>query len=235
MKKNNIKDYKNKFLLGLIGISIYFFLPQFQALPFILLKINTNNIPQIAEIIYLLGFNLLILALIAIVFHKKLEKDFIDIKKNHEKYFKECINYWLIGMGVMMLSNIFISIILNNGVADNEELIRTMFKESPIYVYLSAVIIAPLTEELIFRLGIRNIFPTKILFLMVSTLVFGGLHVVTSMSTPLDLLYLIPYCSLGFAFAYSLYKTNNIFVSIGLHMMHNGLLISLQFLQLIFS
>ena len=50
-----------------------------------------------------------------------------------------------------------------------------------------------------------------------------------------DILYLIPYSALGISFAYILQKTDNIFVTIGLHFMHNGILMALQVLVLIFG
>ena len=75
----------------------------------------------------------------------------------------------------------------------------------------------------------------KILFIIISGIIFGGLHVITGFSSPIDLLYLIPYCAPGFAFAYILADSDNIFIPISLHFMHNGILIALQFMLLIFS
>ena len=133
------------------------------------------------------------------------------------------------------MSNAFIVFILNGGIASNEDSVRELFKVSPIYIYLSAVFFAPVVEELVFRQGIRNLFGRNILFILISGLVFGGLHVVDGYETILDLLYLIPYSSLGIAFAYMLYKTDNIFVSMGFHFMHNGIIMGLQFIVLLFS
>ena len=63
-----------------------------------------------------------------------------------------------------------------------------------------------------------------------SGLIFGGLHVVGNINHWYDLLYLIPYCTPGFIFAYIMSKTNNVFVSMGLHFLHNGMIMSLQVL-----
>ena len=68
---------------------------------------------------------------------------------------------------------------------------------------------------------------------MISGILFGSLHVVTSFENIVDLLYIIPYSAPGIAFAYMLTKYNNIFVSMGFHFMHNGILMALQFALLI--
>ena len=96
------------------------------------------------------------------------------------------------------------------------------------------LIYAPIIEELIFRRSIRNIIPINSLFILVSGLVFGGLHVVTGYTGPIDLLYLIPYCTPGFIFAYILTKTDNVLVSASIHFMHNGILVAIQIFSYLF-
>jgi membrane protease YdiL (CAAX protease family) len=154
---------------------------------------------------------------------------------NHKEYYSKYFKYYLIGLGIMLISNSIIVYGFDGGISTNEETIRDIFKISPLYIYFSSVIYAPIVEELTFRQGIRNIFGRNILFVLISGFLFGGLHVITSINSIVDLLYIIPYSSLGIVFAYILYKTDNIFVSMGLHFMHNGILIAIQFLVLIFS
>lgn len=229
------KTYLKNSSLAILAALVYFILPEFQALPFELFNVSVDSIPNFIKIVYLTIYNILILMIILFIFKDTLINNFKDIKKNHKIYFKENLKYWLIGLIIMMISNVIISLILNQDLSNNEEAIRSLFKENPIYVYISAVIFAPIIEELIFRQGIKFIVPYKYLFIFISGFIFGGLHVISSLDSTINLLYLIPYCSLGFAFAYILYKTNNIFVTIAIHTMHNGILMSLQFLLLIFS
>ena len=100
-------------------------------------------------------------------------------------------------------------------------------------MFISAVFIAPVLEELTFRQAFRNIFSNDKVFIIMSGLIFGGLHVVGNVNSPVDLLYLIPYCTPGFVFAYIMAKTDNVFVSMGLHFLHNGVMISLQILLMV--
>lgn len=229
---------KNKYLYPLIGIGafiVYFILGELEGLPFYLLKIDTNIIPTWLKVIYMIAYEIIFMAIIAFIFKDKLKKDFNDIKKNHKKYYSNCFKYWLIGIMIMMASNLIITFITNGGVANNEQAIRDMMSISPIYIFFSAVLFAPLVEELVFRQAFRYIFSSKILFIIMSAFVFGSLHVFSSMESFLDLLYIIPYGAPGAVFAYMLVKTDNIFVPMGFHFMHNGILVALQILLLFLS
>lgn len=223
-----------KYITGLGAITVYFLLSELQLLPFQLLDIDITKIPLYLKIIYLLCYEAILIGIIVLIHLKKLKGDFNLLKNNHEIYFKNCLKYWLIALFIMYISN-FIIFEIQSGLPANEEIIRQQFQVSPIYIFISAVLFAPIIEELIFRQSFRNLFQNKWLFIIISGLVFGGMHVFTGNNiSKLDLLYLIPYSAPGMAFAYMLYKTDNIFVSMGFHMLHNGIMIALQFLTIYF-
>ncbi len=221
-------------LKGALVIFIYFFFSYTQTLPFEILHINTNELPSIIKIIYTLAVELLMMSIIFYIFEEEYKKAFKDIKKNHMKYFNQNLKYYIIGLIVMMGANIFINI-LGGGLSTNETAIRNEFTSFPIYTFISAVILAPLLEESVFRLSFRSIFKNDFLFITVSSLVFGGLHLLTNPLNELFPLYLLSYSSCGIAFAYMLKKTNNIFTSTFFHFMHNGLILALQTFIFIFS
>ena len=56
------------------------------------------------------------------------------------------------------------------------------------------------------------------------------LHIISYITSPIDLVYLIPYSALGIAFALLYHKTNNIFSTITMHAMHNLLAVILYLL-----
>lgn len=230
MKQNH---YLKNILCGIASILIYF-VAQLHAMDlFSMLHIDIDTINPSIKVIYMIIVEIAIISSILLINHQIIESNFKDILKNHKIYFSKCIRYWLISIIVMIFSNLIITVILQNGLAGNEESIRTLLKIHPIYVYLSSVVFAPIVEELVFRQSFRNIFPNNYIFIIVSSLIFGGLHIIGDIHSIIDVLYLIPYCAPGVAFAYMLVKTKNIFVSMGFHFMHNGLLISLQILLLL--
>ena len=233
-KLEKFETYVKNALLGILSLIIYFILPKLNGIFFAIFNIDTSNLSLNIRIIYSTIFDILIIALIILIFNKSLKKEFKDFKKNHQEYYKNYFKYYLIGLLLMMFSNVVIAMISNGGTAGNQESINKLFEISPLYVYFASVIYAPIVEELVFRKAIRNIIPNGILFILVSGIVFGGLHIIGNVEVWYDLLYLIPYSIPGLIFAYILYKTDNIFVSMGLHFLHNGVLIALQFFILLF-
>lgn len=229
MKK--IKNYINQFSLGVAVILSYFLLPYIEYVVVYLAKGYTFT-PTMSISLSLI-IQILTISVVVLLFNKKIKKDFQDLKKNHKEYFSKYFKYWLLALAIMSVSNILISLINGGQIAGNEEAVRNIFSKTPVYMFISAVFFAPVTEEFVFRQGIRNIFSNDKVFIIISGLLFGGLHVFGSVNNWMDLLYLIPYCAPGFIFAYILSKTDNIFVSTGLHFLHNGIMMSLQILLLL--
>jgi len=221
--------------IGLGAIAIYYLLPYFQIIPFMLFNVNPIDIPIELEIIYLMAYSSLIAAIIIFIHRKKLRKDFQKFKKNSTKYFSKYIKYWFLCLGIMMISNLLINTLVTNNLPANEQAVRDIFDISPIYIFFSAVLYAPVVEELVFRQSIKNIFSNKIVFIIISGLIFGGMHVFGDFKTLTDLLYIIPYSAPGIIFAYMLADSDNICVPMSFHFIHNGILISLQFALMVLS
>ena len=99
-----------------------------------------------------------------------------------------------------------------------------MLKQAPILSFISASFIAPFLEEMLFRKSLGDIFKNKKVMIFMCGFIFGLLHVIFSIKTPWDLLYIIPYGALGFAFAITISKTDNVFVPMTFHIIHNSAL-----------
>ena len=121
----------------------------------------------------------------------------------------------------MYISNLFITFVLNKQLAGNEETVRNYLVTLPLLMTFDAAICAPINEELTFRKSFKEIFPSKLVFVIISGFIFGSLHVASYIETFSDIIYLIPYSALGIAFALLYYKTDNIFSSITMHNIHN--------------
>lgn len=228
---DKLKETLKNQALGATSLLIYFGLSTASAVPLKMLNINIQLMSKAAKIIYSLCYEAIILILLITVNKTRLKKDIQDLKKNNKKYFKENIHYWFIGLIIMYAVNFLIQFIFTKSIPNNEEIIREQFQLSPLYIYISAVLIGPLMEEIVFRLSIKNLIKNEYIFMITSGLIFGALHAFnTDKITILEVLYIIPYGTLGVAFAKMLNKTNNIYVSTAIHILHNGILIGLQFL-----
>lgn len=167
--------------------------------------------------------NLFILILLLLLFKKDIIKEFKIFKNNISNNIDTGFKYWLIGLAGMMVSNILITIIFQGGGADNEQQVQKMIQAAPLFMILNAGLIAPINEEILFRKNFRNIFKNNIIFILVSGIFFGYLHV-SGATSLLQWIYIIPYSSLGISFAIMYSKTNTVFTSICMHMMHNTIL-----------
>lgn len=233
-QNKNIENIIKYIIKGIIVVLMYFFVSIFKNIPLILLGIHTDNIPQTAYNIYNISLEITMLVIIYYIFEKEIKLAIKDIKENHQKHFSKHFKTYIIGITIMIISNILINK-LGGGISENENAIRDEFKLYPIYTYISAVLLAPILEESIFRLGFKALIPNNTIYIIISGLIFGSLHLIGMKINYLFPLYLISYCSCGWAFAYMMTKTNNILVSSGFHFMHNGFLMTLQFLLLLFS
>lgn len=228
-----MKKYLKNCSIGILVILSYFLLPTL--IKYVIAYLANGSLSEEVSVILSIIIEVLTLAVILLLFNKRIKENYIDLKKNHKKYFSKYFKFYLIGLAIMYISNAILIFVFNGGLAGNEESIRSILLVHPIYVYISAVLIAPSVEELVFRGAIKNIIPNSILYILCSGLIFGGMHLVGNVTSIIDLLYIIPYSSLGIAFAYIYSKTDNIFVTMMLHTMHNGILISIQIAVMLFG
>lgn len=228
MKKEEIK----KISMGVLVLLLYFIYYTCNTIPLTLLGINYNNLSLTLKIIYQLTYELIFIAIIIYIYKDKIKLNFKDFVKNFKPYIKKYTEYWAFAVALMIISNIFIINIYPNSQATNQQAINELFNVVPIYVIISSVLLAPILEELIFRLSFRYIFKNDTIFIMLSGIIFGGMHIIGSYTCLADWLYIIPYSIPGIVFAYTLKKSDNIFVPMSLHFLHNGLMMSVQIILL---
>ncbi len=205
-------------ILKCIFLFILFF--TISAIPILIFRIDINKFSDLDTVIYSLACSLLFLVIIMLCYKQTLIKDFKPYFKNFGKNFEESFKYYLVGVGIMIFSNLIITLLFQGDLSTNENTVRSYINASPLLMAIDISFYAPLAEELLFRKSIRDVVKNKWLYIFISGFVFGGMHVIGTEGL-LGLLYLIPYCSLGFTFAYIYAKTDNIYSSIILHFMHN--------------
>ncbi len=224
-----LKKYRY-YLKGMLVIILFFFSDLFGEIPIILFHIKEIT-PEIS--IYLSLFSNIMLALILVlIYFKDLKEEWVKFKKNAFKNLDIGIKYWLIGLIGMMASNVILGILVRQQAA-NEELVQQMLKALPWVMVINTGLLAPIIEEICFRKTFYDALKKKRwVFILSSGIFFGALHVIFSIRTPLDLLFIIPYSSLGIAFAYMYDKTESVFTSISMHAMHNTALSIISVLRL---
>lgn len=229
LKDNN--TYLKRITKAVLTIVFYFIVSIYKYEFSYLLGIDLKKLDIFSLSTYLIIYETLTLAVVIYVYKDELITSFNDFKCNIKKYFNTYFKYWILILLLMFISNTIITNFTTSEVATNQEIILADLKIAPIYILFSTILIAPLLEELIFRFCIKKIIPKpSIIYIIISGVLFGSMHVILTMENIADLLFIIPYSIPGIVFAYLYNKTENIFIPAGIHFMHNGVLMILQFI-----
>lgn len=165
---------------------------------------------------------ILVLLICSLFFIPTLIDSFYNLKKENIKI---AFKNWGLGFICMFVSNLYLTYFIGN-IASNEQTNRAFLESNPLIAIILMVFIAPALEEVVFRLNLKQAFKNKYVFCVFSALLFGGMHLLSASSLK-ELLYIIPYGSLGFFFAKAYYETDNIYTSIFAHSFHNGLSVAI--------
>ena len=216
-----------KIIINLVVFFSYFFYEIILVYAAKSYKIDYFKMDTSHKIIFLTVINIIYIIFLLAIYKFEIRKDIDDFKVNRVKYFKKYIVYYLAGVFLMGITNIIIQQLTNTTISGNEETVREYIKLYPLYMTFSTVIYAPLVEELIFRKSIKNIVSNKYVFIILSGVIFGALHI-SDFSNTNQILLGIPYIIMGLDFAYIYYKTNNIFTTMTFHILHNSILLCIQ-------
>ncbi|MBR3117294.1 MAG: CPBP family intramembrane metalloprotease [Bacilli bacterium] len=208
------------FLLYFVYVDIILFLLKLTGIKF-------KELDLLSRVIVLLFINSLFIVALFFLYKKELKKDYKDFKKNYKTYLKKYVYYYMIGVILMALSNVIIQQITNIKISGNEESIHELIKIVPFYMFFQSIIYAPFVEEIIFRKTIRNVISNDKLFIILSGVIFGVIHI-SDYSNFGQVLMGIPYIIMGIDFAYIYHKTGNIFTTMSFHFIHNLILYSMQ-------
>ena len=164
-------------------------------------------------LLYIIQFSLLVIPM-----WNELKRDFIVFKNNFGLYLSKMLPQFGIITIIYLICNLSLISLVGN-IPTNQAILTSW----PIYITaLLAIIIAPIIEELMFRGFIRKFIRNDILFVIISTLIFGALHVTVSDSIE-QFLFIIPYSLLGLAFSLNYVRTKNIASNIFLHSAWNSI------------
>ena len=213
---------KNFFIfLGILFLFLYLDYPI--AYIYSLFKPEVLEKATIIDNVIVIFIKYLILIILFFIKYKKyLKEKLFDFKKNYLKYFDISFKNWLLGFIIMIISNMIINSLFS-GLGKNEEGVQTIIREVPILAFLLTTIGAPFIEEMIFRKYLQDSINNKTIYILLSGFIFGFVHVF-GFNNFLEYLLIIPYGALGCMFAKTINETDNIYSTIIMHMLHNGVL-----------
>ena len=217
-----------KYLLKLLLCFILFFnLNYLVALLFNLVGINYNTFNYKDYTYFNVLIELILFVVVMLLYNKEFKKDYKIFKLNVKDNIRKIISYFALfialKIGTALVSSI-LSFALNFtlGESENQEAVMKLVSAEPLLMIINTCILAPFVEEGIFRLSIRKVFNNKYLFILVSGLFFGMMHIFpTDLPTSQALIYSITYVTMGFYLAYIYTETENIWFVIFIHALNN--------------
>ena len=194
-----MEKIKKELLRILLAIIIFFYtsIPVLAILRIIGLEITKSNYKMLVVYDF-------ISSLVVAVFISALYYDVIinDLKKLKDKcngkvsvYLKSIMIGFLFLLITKFISAYVVTIISNLfnieiTTADNQAIIEKMVKSMPLLITLSASLFAPISEEVLFRGGIRKLMNNLGVFVTVSGLIFGLMHVTDNIVFMLEILFI---------------------------------------------
>ena len=176
-----------------------------------------------------------ILVIMISVFFKQLVHDFKIFKEYFKEYMSLVLKTWGKSFLTLLILGIIIQLVTNTSQSNNQAELQKMFGSYPILIAALSMLYAPFAEELMFRGVLKKFLKSKYLFILVSAILFGLIHVIDDSKTLAEFSYVIVYSSLGAYLASLYYKTNNLFTNIAFHFIQNTIgvigMILLYFLQ----
>lgn len=194
---------------------------------FIFMYVIPNKFKNIPDyIIYLCIF-----VITLIICFNDYKKSFIVFRDNFKVYLKFIIKKYLIMLGLLFIVAVPIAL-LNNGVTSkNQQQINDLFNMVPLVLAPLVTLYAPIVEESVFRLSISKLIKNKWLFIIISGVVFGYLHIYGNYSNWKEFIFIFEYSLMGICLAKAYKDSNNIFVSISMHFIQNTLALLIMFIS----
>jgi len=224
-----MKDKLINILKLLFSILLFFIVGTVTKNILVILHLNIDR--EMRMILLQLISSIIIFVLLFIIYYKDIKKDFLIFNKNKKDKIVLIIKLFLLFIVVKYAVGLITAIIMmmlkldtNTITSVNQELIETYIKRAPLLMAISTSLLAPIYEELLFRLGFKKVFGNNMLFVLISGTLFGLLHVFPleeGISLTLGIVQSISYVSMGIFLAFVYKKYNNIYYSIGIHFLNN--------------
>ena len=224
-----IKDFFNQINFTKLGLAILIILAYMIIIPeLVVLLFDAFSLNLINSNIYILAnicIYILTIFLILSIYRQSLFTELKSFIKNFKNYGRKSVIYWIEGLLFMLITNSII-IAITNSLAANEAGNRMTIDAFPFFSVISMTILGPFIEEILFRKNFKEAFKNKTVFLIITSLLFGSVHLLASLTENFvwtQLLFLIPYSGFGYFFGKAYLETDNIYTSVFAHMLHNTL------------
>lgn len=213
------KSNKKEIIWSMVCVIIYILIKDTALLSKLFSNIESLKVALFID----LFFDLAILGITILVFKDRIKRDLKLFKENAKAYLKYIFPKFLL----YLLLYFIISIICMKMLPESQKSVNQQTSEflPTWYLILGVVIIGPILEELIYRIIPRRFISNKVIFIVISAIIFGIAHVTREESIYNAFIHMIPYSVMGGFFAYIYASTDNLTNNTLCHMFHNMIVV----------
>ena len=192
-------NLKKSLLRILMAIIVFFYtsIPVLVILRTIGMNISSTNYKSLVVYDFISSF--IVAILISFIYFDLLKSDLKKIKEKCDNKFVNYLKNIMVGflglLAIKYISAVVVTVVstilgVEVSASDNQAIIEKMVNSLPLLITLSASFFAPVSEEVLFRGGIRKLMNNKGVFITVSGLIFGLMHVTDNIVFILEILFI---------------------------------------------
>ena len=192
-------NLKKSLLRILLAIVVFFYtsIPVLVILRTIGMNISSTNYKSLVVYDFISSF--IVMILISFIYFDLLKSDLKKIKEKCDNKFVNYLKNIMVGflglLAIKYISAVVVTVVstilgVEVSASDNQAIIEKMVNSLPLLITLSASFFAPVSEEVLFRGGIRKLMNNKGVFITVSGLIFGLMHVTDNIVFILEILFI---------------------------------------------
>lgn len=178
--------------------------------------------------LYFFILDLITLLIVLLAHRKELNNSLSHFKIN----FKSFCKYLFFTLIIYAYISAILALICNLIVGDIPDNQASLENYNYLYLLFASLIYAPVVEETIYRGTIRKFIKNDKLFIIISGIIFGLVHVIGS-SSLIQYIYILDYGFTGMYLAFLYTKYNNIYLNISTHFIINLIAIISIFIRII--
>jgi len=176
-------------------------------------NVNFNIVIAITIIYYI---SLLVISIFA--FKSTIKEHIKLFKENNKGYLQFIFSKFVFFFIIYMATNVLCTLINGGEISINQQTIESI----PLWISaILAILWAPIVEEAVFRGSLRRFFKNDTIFIIISAILFGFMHVILEPTIKGMIIMGIPYAVMGGYFAYIYAKSKNMVTNIFSHMLVN--------------
>lgn len=184
---------KSETLLKTVSLYLLYFLYTYFASTIISL------LPMINEQVIMAVLDVLFILIAIFCYREELKEDLNLLKTKYKK--GQIIKIVLLGVVTMIALNVFTAFlaqVFHSDVLmdDNTASIQVLANQSMIYTIFKMMIFGVVAEEILFRESLNKVLANNILFVIISTIIYTGMHFVF-VGAPTNIFQVLPYVFLA--------------------------------------